>query len=375
LTERRRIVLGEADFDDVAVPAAPAPPPPPAQPGVAAPGGLPPVARRPPLSVDTAAAPYAPPANLLNDPRAAGVIAATIGMALGWGVTEVFGIHEIEVQSQAGAHAVTALWTGVVGVVFAGVLVSFDRAVSGAWAAAGQRALRAAVPAFAVGAAAGFVANVVYMEIVEGLIEDVLRSGDLSFSEHDVRFYLARALGWAIFGAGAGAAIGLVERSPAKAVNGAIGGGLGGAAGGIAFHFMSAATDSVGLSRLLGLVAIGVLIAVATRVVEAARRDAWLRIVAGGMAGKEFILYHAVTRIGSIPENEIYLLKDSAVAPLHAQIEERGGRRVLTAAPGAAVLVNGSQVVSHQLRDGDHVQIGGTVIGYTERAAAPLGPA
>jgi pSer/pThr/pTyr-binding forkhead associated (FHA) protein len=93
------------------------------------------------------------------------------------------------------------------------------------------------------------------------------------------------------------------------------------------------------------------------------------------MAGKEFILYHAVTRLGSSPDCEIFLLKDPSVEKLHAEIQDDGTRRVLTAAPGTEVLVNEAQVVRQVLRHGDCLRLGGTVIGYSERAPARMGTA
>ena len=114
------------------------------------------------------------------------------------------------------------------------------------------------------------------------------------------------------------------------------------------------------LSRLLGLLAVGALIAVAMRAVETARREAWLQVLAGGMAGKETatsILYHAITRIGSSPECEIFLLKDPSVAKVHAQIEDRGTQRILTAMQGSPVLLNQVPVASQVLRSGDQLQL------------------
>ncbi len=297
------------------------------------------------------------------------LVAAAIGIALAWGFTEVTGIAEIEATSKLGSDAASALWTGVVGVIFGGTLVAFDSAVAGAWNVAGKRFAGASMPMFAVSFVAGFAGNAIYLQIVKGLIEAVLRGE--SVTDNDIRFYLARAIGWALFGAGVGAAIGLVNKSQKQAINGAIGGALGGAAGGIVFQCVSAnlgAGDR--LSRLLGLLAVGALIAVAMRAVETARREAWLQVLAGGMAGKEFILYHAITRIGSSPECEIFLLKDPSVAKVHAQIEDRGTQRILTAMQGSPVLLNQVPVASQVLRSGDQLQIGNTVIGYTERAIA-----
>jgi hypothetical protein len=367
MSERRpRIVLGEEDFDDepeatAAAAPAPLPPPPPA---------LPRVERRAPTRVTAdPGVPLTRPAGTaswLRDPRSAPLVAAALGVLLGWAVDELLGVADIVATSKPGSDAATGLWTALIALVFGGALIAFDRAAAGAWEAALRRAAAAALPLLAIGFAAGFVANAIYLEIVASVVRD------LSFALDDARLYLARALGWAVFGAGVGAAIGLADRAPARAVNGALGGAVGGALGGVAFQYASLhVADDAALARLLGLAAIGALIAFATRAVETVRREAWLQIVAGGMRGKEFILYHDVTRIGSSPEAEVFLLKDPDVLPEHARIVAEGGRRLLTAAPGATVLVNGARTLRHALRSGDSLQFGATVAAYSERVLAP----
>jgi hypothetical protein len=367
VSEPRKIILTEEDFGPAAAPPAePASPAPHDTRATADP--LPPVSRRERVSIGAAAAAKARPGGghaLLHDERTSGLIAAAIGMALAWGITEVSHVLDIHVSSKTGVDAVTALWTSVIALVYASVVVGFDRAVGGAWPEAWRRAARTALPALAIGFAAGFVASVIYLEIVESIFE---KSGFIG--EHDARIYVARALGWMIFGAGVGVIMGITERSRAKAVNGLLGGLGGGALGGLLFQFTIALFDSGGLSRLVGLLGIGLLVAAAMRAVELARRESWLRIVGGGMTGKEFILYHPVTHIGSAPECEIFLLKDPQVAPRHARIEDRGSERLLHSTAGSPVRVNDAAIASCRLRAGDLIQIGNSTIAYSERHVA-----
>src|SRR5947209_3761220 len=295
MTNKPRIILGEDDFTDA--PVAESPPSRVAAPPPATPGSLPPVARRPPLAVGGGMRTESRPSTgasgpwWLYDARTAPLIAAGVGVLLAWAINEIFGIADIVATSKTGSDAVMGLYSAIVGVAFGGAVLVFDRAVAGAWGTAGRRLGRASGPLAGVGFAAGFLANVIYLQIVQSVLTDAERT--LSLSANDVRFYIARALGWAIFGAGIGAAIGFVDKSHRRSINGAIGGALGGAAGGLVFQFAAAnLNSSATLARLLGLIGVGGLIAVATRAVEAARREAWLGVVAGGMAGKEFILYH-----------------------------------------------------------------------------------
>jgi hypothetical protein len=307
----------------------------------------------------------------LTGPGTAPLIAAGTGVVLAWAITELLGLADVQASSKLGADAATGLWTGVVGIVFGGVLLAFDSAVGGAWEVAIKRF---AAAMFGAGFIAGLAANALYLRIVQSALEHAVAGEGIS--ANNATFYFARGVGWALFGTGVGITIGLLGRSRQRAINGALGGALGGAAGGLLFQYVAVnAGTSNSTSRLIGLVGIGTLIALATRAVETARREAWLQVRSGGMSGKEFILYHAITRLGSSPDCEIFLLKDPSVAKLHAQISDDGHRRVLTAVPGAAVTVNGAQVVAQPLRNGDQLQIGNTAIGYSERALTRSAPA
>jgi hypothetical protein len=367
MSDGRRIVLSEDDFNDEPVAVRPSAPPPAEW--------LPPVARGVPLSVSPEAPTgplptFAPltastSASLVNNPVLGPLGIALIGMFVAWGLTELFGLPTLvnHATSKTGADADIGAWTAVLELLFVGVIVAGDRLLAGAFPEAMNRFVIAIVPAAIVGFIAGFAAQAVYAQ----LYENAIRHSDFSFT--GPRYYLARAVGWAIFGLGAGLTVGIIDRSPKKALNGAVGGLAGGAVGGVVFQYLGLNVDSERFSRLCGLLAIAALVALATRAVEAARRDAWLRVTSGGMVGKEFILYHAVTRIGSAPSCEIFLLKDPAVESLHAQIEDRGRQRVLTSSPAAPAYVNNAAATNHVLRSGDMLRLGNTVLAYSERTA------
>lgn len=370
MSDRQRIILDESDFRD-SPGAAPAPLPPPLPPPLAGAGAG--AALRLGVGGQATAQAQAKPAasfsrDWLNAPARSMLLAAGIGVLAAWALTEVLGLADLSAGSKTAADAHVGLWTGVIGAVFGGTVLCFQAAVGSAFEAAIKQFAKAVVPMFAAAFASGFAANFVYLQIVQKVVEAELRGEGIA-GANDIRFYLARALGWALFGIGVGAMVGLIERSNRQAVNGAIGGAIGGTLGGIAFQLVSANLEAGNsLSRLLGLAAVGVSIALATRAVETARREAWLQVVAGGMAGKEFIVYHDLTRLGSSPECEIFLLKDPGVAKVHATIEDRGSSRILTAMDGAPVLVNQSPVATRALANGDLLQLGSTLIAYSERA-------
>jgi hypothetical protein len=337
-------------------------------------GPLPPVERQAPIRVSggadfgggKAGVAAAPPA-VLRDDRWAGLIAAAVGMLLAWAIAEVLGIPRISTYSRVAQDAVAALYFGCIAVIYGAVVLGFDPAVDGAWDQALPRVRRAVLPALA----AGVIAGVIAAEVFRVMFNSVLESGSFS-GPGDIRFYVAQAVAWMVFGGALGAVLGFIEGSRALMINRLLGGLAGGAFGGIVVQFTAVTFDADGRARLLGLLAIGLLVAVATRFIEHARRDAWLRVTSGGMAGKEFILYHDVTRIGSSPECEIFLIKDPDVANEHARIASDGDHRTLTATPGATVLVNNAPVTTQRLRGGESIQIGNSVLAYSERQATAI---
>ena len=115
-------------------------------------------------------------------------------------------------------------------------------------------------------------------------------------------------------------------------------------------------------ARLIGLLVIGAGIGLAIGLVETLRRQAWLHIIGGGMAGKEFVLYESETKVGSSPKCEITLIKDPGIQPHHFIISAapNGGRRTITAYQGCAVTINGTPIAQHELRDGDAIGVGAT---------------
>jgi len=292
---------------------------------------------------------------------------AMVGVLLGWGFTEIIGIAGSPASTSFGSDAKSGAYFGLFGVIFGSAIVCSDWVRAGDWDGAGRRLRQVAIPLFAASFVAGFVAEVIYSGIIEGLT----LQERLELTPNSGTLYLARMIGWGLFGAGVGAAIGLVNRSRTQAINAGLGGLAGGAAGGLAFEFAGAHLESVGdgTLRLIGLMAIGLLVAVGMRFVETARREAWLEITGGGMAGKEFILYHERTQLGSSPDCEIYLLKDPSIEKFHAMIESKEGRRTLTTLGDAVVAVNGQPTRTASLRSHDTIQIGNTTIRFSERTA------
>lgn len=182
----------------------------------------------------------------------------------------------------------------------------------------------------------------------------------------------ARAVGWGILGAFLAIAPGIMMRSAKKFFLGLAGGALGGLLGGILFdpicHIFGNSESAVAFARFVNVVGLGVGAAVATVFLENIAKQGWLKVAAGVIAGKQFILYRNPTVIGSSPKCEIYLFKDPSIAPKHAAINNRNGDFLITAIEGATVLVNNSPVRQQKLKSGDQIKIGYTTFIFEAKA-------
>jgi hypothetical protein len=181
-----------------------------------------------------------------------------------------------------------------------------------------------------------------------------------------------RSAAWACIGAAAGRGMNLVRSTREQRRNTMIGGAMGGAFGGMFFDpidrfFVSVYSDGA-LSRLIGLLVVGLSIGVFVALVERLARDAWLRVRTGPLAGKSFILYKTPTIIGSSPGSDVYLYKDAEIDQSHAsihrvgtlyEIEDMGSRMGTT--------VGGGRIRRHRLISGDQIVIGSTILDFEER--------
>jgi hypothetical protein len=180
--------------------------------------------------------------------------------------------------------------------------------------------------------------------------------------------WIARGIAWAVFGAAGGIVYGIVGQSAKKAKYGILGGLIGACIGGMVFDPIAMATKGGSLSRAVGFALVGIATGVGMGLVESALKDRWLYVTAGPLAGKQFILYKALTTIGSQQQSDIYLFKDPNILPQHAVIAVSGSRIQLKAL--GAAYIGGSPVHTRVLQDGDLVQIGRYAFRYKERHRA-----
>jgi len=103
-------------------------------------------------------------------------------------------------------------------------------------------------------------------------------------------------------------------------------------------------------------------------VVELLARDAWLQMVEGPLAGKEFLIFKDTMYLGSSPRSEIYLFNDDAVAAQHAVIRSVGDNyEIENLCPERPAAINGRSVQRSRLHHGDQISIGRTVFVFQKR--------
>src|SRR5262249_13153211 len=178
---------------------------------------------------------------------------------------------------------------------------------------------------------------------------------------------------------GAGMAMGLGQgvalRSKRLLLFGFIGGVVGGLLGGALFDpidlvLLGGDKPSAHWARLVGFSVIGASVGGMIGVVELMARDAWLRMTEGPLAGKEFLIFNDLLRIGSSPRSDIYLFNDPLVDEHHATLRAVGDECDLEShSRDQPVLVNGREIDRTRLRHGDQITIGRTSFVFQRRQA------
>ncbi|MBV8780938.1 MAG: FHA domain-containing protein, partial [Phycisphaerae bacterium] len=160
-------------------------------------------------------------------------------------------------------------------------------------------------------------------------------------------------------------------KTAAGATGGLIGGIIGGALYDPVLHFTQDNHENH-IARLVAICVIGLIAGLGTGLIENAVKTGWLKVSAGLIAGKQFILYRDPTFIGSALSCHIYLFRDPAVGKRHAAVHiVPGGFEIENLPLGSGTLVNQEQIVGRRrLRNGDLIQIGSTVMTFQEKKKA-----
>jgi hypothetical protein len=180
---------------------------------------------------------------------------------------------------------------------------------------------------------------------------------------------LAHSISWGVLGLFLTIGPGIMMRNLKKLRIGLLGGVIGGVIGGALYDPIFSATNGSEMAgRLAALLAIGLFAGLGTGLIENAAKSGWLKVTAGLIAGKQFILYRSPTFIGSGPECPIYLFRDPKVGKRHAALYiVPGGFELENLPMGTDTLVNGKPINRTRLRAGDSIQVGGTAFLFQEK--------
>ena len=236
----------------------------------------------------------------------------------------------------------------------------------------GQAAIIAVPSAIGLGLLIGSIANSYYSNTIQNLYSQAISRISNGESEETVlrwftsQNHFPRGVAWLLVGVAAGVTVGAASKSAKRLALTTGGGAIGGFLGGFFFDFFP--QDLEWLAQIGGITLTGLLIGLSMALLEQAARTQWIEIVEGGMAGKQFILYKRDITIGSSPSADITLIKDTAIAPLHARIVSQGGRTVLESLnPGMPCSVDGVTDNRFNLSDSSNITLGGTTIRFREK--------
>jgi hypothetical protein len=236
-----------------------------------------------------------------------------------------------------------------------------------------------AIPAAIVfGLIIGLIASAYYSAALDRVYQ---RANELAFALNwsDAQYYdyissqyhLPRGIAWALVGIAAGLTVGLASRSWKRLGLAVAGGAVGGFIGGFVFDFITGEA----LAQIAGIVILGGLIGGSVALLEQAAKSRWIEIAAGGMAGKQFILYQSEITVGSAPNADITLIKDPGIAPIAARVVSRGSQTTIEALnQNCPVYLNGRLMTRENLSDQDIISIGSTEIRFREKSSQGAAP-
>jgi hypothetical protein len=258
----------------------------------------------------------------------------------------------------------------------AGFIGLFIGAADGLICRLPRRALLCGAVGLLVGVVGGFVcsiaANIAYAPLTR-LAEATTESGSGLSTFGFVIQMFGRALGWCLAGVAMGLGQGIALRSKRLLIYGLLGGVVGGLLGGLLFDpidqlLLGPDKPSAHWSRLVGLAVIGAGVGAMIGIVELLARDAWLRMTQGPLAGKEFLIFKDLMKVGSSPRSDIYLFNDPLVAAEHAVLRAVGDECEIEARQTShPLLLNDRTVNRARLRHGDTVTVGRTVFVFQRR--------
>jgi len=228
------------------------------------------------------------------------------------------------------------------------------------------------------------------LSIIGGLLGGLVGQGLCLLTDNTFLQGAFILFGWTLTGLLIGASLGTFDLLMAvvagqgvggamrKLRNGVIGGTAGGVLGSLLYLLLSATWAGIfsgkPFERLwspsaMGFAALGACLGLLIGLAQVVLKEAWLRVEAGFRAGRELIISRDAITIGRAESCDIGLFGDNGIEKVHAHIVRQDGRYVLTDAgtPGGTYLNDDRLTEPAELRSGDTIRVGGSIIRFQER--------
>jgi hypothetical protein len=215
--------------------------------------------------------------------------------------------------------------------------------------------------------------------------------GQALYQQFHASFFLV--FGWVLTGLLIGASLGAfdvlfqlvrgqdIRGARRKSVNALIGGAAGGLVGSILYLvlrsfwtgvFSNKPADALWSPSATGFVALGLCIGLLIGLAQVILKEAWVRVEKGFRPGRELILTKPATTIGRAEACDIGLFGDPAIEKLHASIVMNGSQYLLTDnGTRGGTFLNGQRITQPtQLRAGDEIGVGGSILRFGQRRKA-----
>lgn len=304
--------------------------------------------------------------NLLLNPVFYTAVCGLVSSFIGWSLIEP--LVYTGTEKHVGMLSVMVM---VITMLLCSSISSIDSLMSGNI----LKALKTGAVGLGVGLVWGIVGNItasIFMLIAQYLIFSSMAGGGAPSRMTLIMVsMMTRAPAWAFLGMGAGAIPGLANYSKKIAFNGMIGGMIGGFIGGFIFDPIGEGLNSQtgAISRAIGFVALSTFIGFFVGLVENMAKDVWITMNSGPLRGKQFVIYHNPTLIGSSPKSDIYIFKDPNVMPTHAKIQRKGSKyEIIDDSRGVGVYVNSEKINGSKiLENNDTIIVGQSILEFQQK--------
>lgn len=315
-----------------------------------------------------------------------GLLLGGIGGAVAFVIQEPLIDHQAMLLNPAETIRQTVWLSLILGACYGFWLGMVDNLTRGLPVQAVRKGLLSALISLPGAMIALFLGNLVYGSL-STLLGNPVGTGAPPSPLGFVTDLVPRTVGWVFFGAGMGAAAGVVTGSMKRWWHSIIGGTIGGILGGIGFQIASLIFTPMYLGlagggerievgapgRAVGFPVLGASIGFFIALVQEALKAAWVRVILGRNEGREYLVDKPVCIIGRDEYADIPLFGDMHIAPQHARIlRMQDGYYLQDLGMPAGVLLNGQPIQQARLKDGDLIQIASMRLQFFEKATRSL---